>query len=64
VVNGLAAPIVEHKNPTSGDALTRGITQLRRYEEEPPELLAQAQLYNVTHSSGIGMASPGTSLGV
>lgn len=52
LVNGLPAAIVEHKNPTSGDALTRGITQLRRYEEETPELLAQTQLYNVTHMLG------------
>ncbi len=52
VVNGLPVAIVEHKNPTSGDALTRGITQLRRYERETPELLAQTQLYNVTHMLG------------
>lgn len=52
LVNGLPVTIVEHKNPTSGDALTRGITQLRRYERETPELLAQTQLYNVTHMLG------------
>lgn len=52
LVNGLPVAIVEHKNPTSGDALTRGITQLRRYEQETPELLAQTQLYNVTHMLG------------
>ncbi|MFE8912974.1 type I restriction endonuclease subunit R [Streptomyces globisporus] len=52
LVNGLPVAIVEHKNPTSGDALTRGITQLRRYQQETPELLAQTQLYNVTHMLG------------
>ncbi|MEH0933178.1 type I restriction endonuclease subunit R [Micromonospora sp. CPCC 205558] len=52
VVNGLPAAIVEHKSPTSGDALSRGVTQLRRYEQETPELLAQTQLYNVTHMLG------------
>lgn len=52
MANGLAVTIVEHKNPTSGDALTRGITQLRRYELETPDLLAQTQLYNVTHMLG------------
>lgn len=52
LVNGLPVTIVEHKNPTSGDALTRGITQLRRYEQETPELLAQTQVYNVTHMLG------------
>lgn len=52
MANGLAVTIVEHKNPTSGDALTRGIKQLRRYEQETPDLLAQTQLYNVTHMLG------------
>lgn len=49
LVNGLPVTIVEHKNPKDGDALTRAITQLRRYEKETPEILAQTQLYNVTH---------------
>jgi type I restriction enzyme R subunit len=52
IVNGIPVTIVEHKNPKDGDALTRGITQLRRYEIETPELLAQPQLYNVTHLIG------------
>jgi type I restriction enzyme R subunit len=49
VLNGIPVAIVEHKNPKDRDALTRGIKQLRRYEIETPELLAQAQLYNITH---------------
>jgi type I restriction enzyme, R subunit len=52
VLNGIPVTIVEHKNPKDGDALTRGIKQLRRYEIETPELLAQPQLYNVTHLIG------------
>jgi type I restriction enzyme R subunit len=52
IVNGIPVTIVEHKNPKDGDALTRGIKQLRRYEIETPELLAQPQLYNVTHLIG------------
>lgn len=52
VVNGIPVTIVEHKNPKDGDALTRAITQLRRYEIETPELLAQAQLHNATHLLG------------
>ncbi len=52
VLNGIPVAIVEHKNPKDGDALTRGIKQLRRYEIETPELLTQAQLYNVTHLIG------------
>jgi len=49
VVNGVPVVIVEHKNPTDADAIERGITQLRRYEIETPELMGAAQLFNVTH---------------
>ena len=49
LVNGVPVCIVEHKNPKDGDAIERGIQQLRRYELETPELLASAQLFNVTH---------------
>ena len=49
VINGVPAVIVEHKNPTDADAIERGITQLRRYEKETPELMGAAQLFNVTH---------------
>lgn len=49
VLNGVPVVIVEHKNPKDGDAIERAIKQLRRYELETPELLATAQLFNVTH---------------
>ena len=49
VVNGLPVAIVEHKNPTDANAIERGITQLRRYQKETPELMGSAQLFNVTH---------------
>ncbi len=49
VVNGVPVVIVEHKNPTDAGAMERGLTQLRRYELETPELLGAAQLFNVTH---------------
>ena len=49
VVNGVPVVIVEHKSPKDGDAIERGIKQLRRYELETPELLATTQLFNVTH---------------
>ena len=39
VINGLPVAIVEHKNPTDADAIERGVTQLRRYEFETPELM-------------------------
>ena len=49
VINGVPVCIVEHKNPKDGNAIERGIKQLRRYELETPELLAAPQLFNVTH---------------
>ena len=49
VVNGVPSAIVEHKNPTDADAIERGITQLRRYEIETPELIGTSQIFNVTH---------------
>ncbi len=49
LVNGIPTTIVEHKNPKDGNAIERGITQLRRYEVETPELIAAPQLFNVTH---------------
>ena len=49
VINGVPVAIVEHKNPKDRDAIERGVTQLRRYEVETPELIASPQLFNVTH---------------
>ncbi len=49
VVNGVPVALVEHKNPIHADAIERGVTQLRRYESETPELMGAAQLFNVTH---------------
>ena len=49
VINGVPVAIVEHKNPKDSDAIERGVTQLRRYEKETPELLGAPQLFNVTH---------------
>jgi type I restriction enzyme R subunit len=48
-VNGVPVCIVEHKNPKDGDAIERGIKQLRRYEIETPELIGAPQIFNVTH---------------
>lgn len=48
-VNGVPVCIVEHKNPKDGDAIERGIKQLRRYEIETPELIGAPQVFNVTH---------------
>jgi type I restriction enzyme R subunit len=49
LINGVPVGIVEHKNPKDGDAIERGIKQLRRYEIETPELIGAPQIFNVTH---------------
>lgn len=49
VVNGVPVAIVEHKNPKDRNAIERAVTQLKRYEQETPELMGAAQLFNVTH---------------
>ena len=49
LINGVPVAIVEHKNPKDAGAIERGVSQLRRYEIETPELLAAPQLFNVTH---------------
>lgn len=49
LVNGMPVCIVEHKNPKDGGAIDRGVTQLKRYEKETPELIGAPQLFNVTH---------------
>ena len=49
VVNGVPVAIVEHKNPKDADGIEHGVTQLRRYEIETPELMGTAQIFNVTH---------------
>lgn len=49
VINGIPVCIVEHKNPKDGGAIDRGVTQLKRYEKETPELIGSPQLFNVTH---------------
>ena len=49
VINGIPVAIVEHKNPKDRNAIERGITQIKRYELETPDLLGAPQLFNVTH---------------
>ena len=49
LINGIPVAIVEHKNPKDADAIEHGVTQLRRYEIETPELTGMAQIFNVTH---------------
>lgn len=49
LVNGVPVAIVENKNPKLPDAMERAVIQLKRYEQETPELLTMPQVFNVTH---------------
>jgi type I restriction enzyme R subunit len=49
LINGVPVAIVENKNPKSKDAMSKALTQLRRYELETPELLTAPQVFNITH---------------
>ena len=49
IINGVPVCIVEHKNPKDGGAIDRGVTQLKRYQKETPELIGASQIFNVTH---------------
>jgi hypothetical protein len=55
-VNGVPVCIVEHKNPKDGDAIERGIKQLRRYEIETPELIGAPQYDCRRGSRSVGRA--------
>lgn len=49
LINGVPVAIVENKNPKSKDAMPKALSQLRRYEQETPELLTAPQVFNITH---------------
>src|SRR3546814_823082 len=49
LINGVPVAIVENKNPKSKDAMGKALVQLRRYEQETPELLVSPQVFNITH---------------
>ncbi len=49
LINGVPVAIVENKNPKSRDAMSKALVQLRRYEQETPELLTTPQVFNITH---------------
>ena len=59
LVNGVPVAIVEHKNPTDADAIERGVTQLRRYEMETPEIVGNQQNWDTLRPkrSGVGLRS-------
>lgn len=49
LVNGLPVVLVETKGASHPDGIERGLTQVRRYHRETPELVTPPQVWNVTH---------------
>lgn len=49
LVNGLPVIVVETKAATREEGIAEALDQIRRYHEEAPELMAQAQLHALTH---------------
>ncbi len=49
LVNGIPVIIVETKSATRPEGIAEAFDQIRRYHEQAPELMAQAQLFTLTH---------------
>lgn len=47
LINGIPVAIVEAKRTGMRDALSKGLTQVRRYHEETPELMTPPQLFGI-----------------
>ncbi len=52
VINGIPVAIVEAKGAAKRDAIDAGVTQIRRYHRETPELLTAPQVFDITHLIG------------
>jgi type I restriction enzyme R subunit len=49
LVNGVPVALIECKNPKLKGAMDKALVQLRRYEEETPEMMVAPQVFNLTH---------------
>ena len=49
LINGMPVALVETKAARRTDAIDQGITQIRRYHREMPELMTAPQVFDVTH---------------
>lgn len=49
LINGLPVVLVETKGAKKKDGIEAGLTQVRRYHRETPELVTAPQLWDVTH---------------
>lgn len=48
-INGIPVALVETKSALKKDGIDEGITQIRRYHRETPELVTAPQVFDVTH---------------
>ena len=53
VINGVPVVIVEHKNPSDADAIEHGLTQLRRYEIETPDMMGRGAAFQRDPPAGL-----------
>jgi type I restriction enzyme R subunit len=49
LINGVPVALVETKAARRADAIDQGVTQIRRYHRETPELMTAPQVFDVTH---------------
>jgi len=49
LINGIPVIVVETKSAQKKEGIEEGVDQIRRYHEETPEMLAHAQVFDVTH---------------
>ncbi|MCM8812211.1 MAG: HsdR family type I site-specific deoxyribonuclease [Candidatus Omnitrophica bacterium] len=49
LINGIPVVIAETKGANKREGITEGITQIRRYHAETPEMMTPPQIFDVTH---------------
>ena len=49
LINGIPVALVETKGARKRDGIDEGITQIRRYHRETPEMMTAPQVFDVTH---------------
>ncbi|MCK4392616.1 HsdR family type I site-specific deoxyribonuclease [Candidatus Bipolaricaulota bacterium] len=49
LINGLPVAIVETKSPKKTKGIEEGLTQIREYHHETPEMLTTPQVFDITH---------------
>ncbi len=49
LINGIPVALVETKGAKKRDGIDEGITQIRRYHRETPEMMTAPQVFDVTH---------------